>query len=239
MSGLKPETRKHLLQVGVANIANTLLKRGFRNVIPHGVRPLNPRQPCLVGEAFTLRFIPAREDLDHMGAYNRDDNLHRVAIETCPAGKVLVIDALGSTAAASMGDMMAWRLVARGVAGVVSDGGFRDSESIRLTGLPCYAQGVAIPATPIRLHPVALEEPVGCGGVAVYPGDVIVGDVEGVAVIPATLVDAVAEEAFAATAYEEFAAEQIRAGRSLLGLFPSTPESRQEYEDWLQGKEHT
>jgi regulator of RNase E activity RraA len=230
---LDAQTHARLMRIGTANIANTLLKKGFRNVVMQDVLPLG-EQPQLVGAAFTLRFIPAREDLDDIDAYSRDDNLHRVAIETCPAGQVLVIDALGSTAAASMGDMMATRLAYRGVAGVVSDGGFRDSAAIRATGLPCFQKGHAVPATQIHLHPVALNEPVGCGGVAVYPGDVIVGDADGVAVIPRRLADEVAREALDSALYEAFAASQLRTGRSILGLFPATPASRIEYDDWVK-----
>lgn len=230
---LSPATRDKLMRVGTANIANVLLARGFRNVMMRDVRPLSPGQTQLVGPAYTLRFIPAREDLDTISNYSLDDNLHRVAIETCPSGAVLVIDAFGSTDAASMGDMMAARLRARDVAGVITDGGFRDGDGIRATGLPCYQRGAAAPATPIRLHPVAIDEPVGCGGVAVYPGDVLVGDGDGVAVIPGRLVDDIADEALATVEYEEFALDRIRAGRSLFGLFPGTAESREEYGRWV------
>jgi regulator of RNase E activity RraA len=230
---LAEDVRAKLLQVGAANVANVLLARGFRNVIMRGLAPVSDAQELFVGPAYTLRFIPAREDLDSMRNYSRDDNLHRMAIEECPAGAVLVIDAFGSTDASSMGDMMAARLRHRGVAGVVTDGGFRDVDGIRATGLPCHQRGPAAPATPIRLHPVALDEPVGCAGVAVYPGDVLVGDRDGVAVIPAHLAADVADEALAAVQYEEFAALEIARGRSILEVFPATAQSRDEYEIWV------
>ncbi|MGX4694300.1 RraA family protein [Streptomyces sp. JNUCC 63] len=229
-----PETvREQLLRVGSATAANMLLRRGLRNVMMSGVRPLAADQPPMVGPAYTLRFIPAREDLDTLANYARSDNLHRRAIEECPPGAVLVIDAFGSTAASSMGDMMAARLRHRGVSGVVTDGGYRDSAAVRQTGLPCYQRDNAPKATPIALHPVALDEPVGCAGVAVYPGDVLLGDSDGVVVIPRALAAEVAEEAADAEAYEEFAALHIQRGRSIFGLFPATEESRQEYDKWV------
>jgi regulator of RNase E activity RraA len=225
--------RDQLMRVGSANVANALYKRGFRRVMLRGVQPLGDDQQQMVGPAYTLRFIPAREDLDSLENYSRDDNLHRVAIEQCPPGAVLVIDAGGCLEASSMGDLMAARLRHRGVAGVVTDGGYRDAPAIKEVGLPCYQRESAPPATPIALHPVALDEPVGCAGVAVYPGDVLVGDGDGVVVIPQHLVTEVAAEALDAAKYEEFAARQIARGRPLFGLFPATAQSRAEYDDWV------
>ena len=146
---------------------------------------------------------------------------------------MLVIDAFGNTRAAAIGDMMAARLQVRGVAGVVTDGGYRDAPAIRAIGLPCFQQRSAPPATPIALHPIALNEPVGCAGVAIYPGDVIVGDGEGVVAIPRHLADEIAIEALDAVEYEAFAALHIARGRSILGLFPATPASRAEYDNWV------
>ncbi len=230
---LPERVRERLTRAGSATVANMLLRRGLRHTVMAGVGPLAAGAPPMAGPARTLRFIPAREDLDTLAGYASSENLHRRAIEECPPGAVLVIDAFGSTAAASMGDMMAARLRHRGVAGVVTDGGYRDAEAIRATGLPCYHRGNAPTATPVALHPVALDEPVGCGGVAVYPGDVLLGDGDGVVVIPRELAAEVAEEAADAAAYEEFAALEIGRGRSLFGLFPATPESRQEYDQWV------
>ncbi|MFC0582910.1 ribonuclease activity regulator RraA [Micrococcoides hystricis] len=230
---MNPEIREKLEKVGTANVANVLLKRGFKNVMMHGILPLSEDQEQLVGPAYTLRFIPAREDLDSMANYAKSENKHRRAIEECPEGSVLVIDAFGNLEASSMGDMMATRLRYRGVAGVVTDGGYRDSVSIKTTGLPCFQKRNAPPATPIKLHPLELNEPIGCGGVAVYPGDIIVGDSDGVVVIPQHLVEEVAAEAYHAVQFEEFVEMKIKAGRSIMGLFPETPESRQEYDAWV------
>lgn len=230
---LDQSVREQLSRAGSATVANVLLRHGLRNVMMSGVRPLVPGQPALVGPAYTLRFIPSREDLDTMANYSRDDNLHRRAIEECPPGSVLVIDAFGCTRASSMGDMMAARLKQRGVSGAVTDGGYRDCAAIAATGLPCYQRGSAPQATPVALHPVALDEPVGCGGVPVYPGDVLLGDADGVVVIPRALAAEAAAAAVAAEEYEQFAALHIRKGRPIFGLFPATPESTQEYETWV------
>ena len=228
---LSQETRKHLQQAETPNVANRLLRLGFRNVVMQGISPLKRDQPKLIGEAFTLRFIPAREDLDSMKNYGLETNLHRRAIEECPPEKVLVIDAFDDTRASAMGDMMARRLAHRGAAGVVTNGGFRDAGGILETGLPCYHRKPAVPATPIHLHPVALEEPVGVGGVAVYPGDVIFGDADGVVVIPAAVVAEVAAAAADDAAYEVFAAEKIAEGHTLYDVFPATEDSYREFDD--------
>ncbi|MDP2409057.1 MAG: ribonuclease activity regulator RraA [Pseudolabrys sp.] len=230
---LSSATRDKLARSGAANISNSLLKRGLRNSFLLGLQPLEPSQPVLVGHAFTLRFIPAREDIDSIALYQRDDSLHRRAIEECPKNAVLVMSTGNDTRVSCMGDMMALRLKMRGVAGVVTDGGFRDSPGIRSTGLPCFQRQSSGPATPITLHPVEFNAPIGCAGVAIYPGDILVGDGEGVVAIPRHLADEVADEAFAAVEYEEFVSAHLRRGRSIFGLFPATPESKAEYDRWV------
>lgn len=236
MSGAAPlsdAVRDKLARSGASNISNCLLKRGLRNTFLLGLQSLSPAQPVLVGPAFTLRFIPAREDLDSMALYQSEDSLHRRAIEECPPDAVLVMSTGGDTRVGCMGDMMALRLKMRGVAGVVTDGGFRDSPGIGATGLPCFQRQSSGPATPITLHPVEFNSPIGCANVAVYPGDILVGDSEGVVCIPRHLADEVAEEAFAAVQYEEFVAAHLKCGRAIYGLFPATPESKVEYERWV------
>jgi regulator of RNase E activity RraA len=230
---LAPATRDALMRVGTANIANALLRHGLRNAYMLGIAPLSAEQPQMVGPAFTLRFIPSREDIDTLANYSRADNLHRRAIEECPSGYVLVIGTSGDVSASSAGDLMTARLKKRGVAGIVTEGGFRDTPGIRKTHLPAFQYRTAPPATPIGMHPVELNCPIGCAGVAVYPDDVLVGDGEGVVVIPRHLVDEVAEEAHAAVEYEAFAEIQIARGRSIFEVFPATPESRREYERWV------
>lgn len=226
-------TRARLMRCGAANLSNALLRRGLRNTFLPGLSPVSADQEPMVGPAFTLRFIPAREDIDSMALYARDDSLHRRAIEECPPGAVLVMATGGDARASAMGDMMALRLRMRGVSGVVTDGGFRDSPGIRETGLPCFQRQGSGPPTPIALHPVEFNAPVGCAGVAVYPGDVIVGNGEGVVAIPRTLADEVAEEVAGEADYEAFVSLQLQRGRSIFGLFPATPESRREYRAWL------
>lgn len=230
---ISDDLRAKLQLCGAATISNALLKRGFRNTFLLGLNALSSDQPPLVGPAFTLRFIPAREDKDSMTLYARDDGLHRRAIEECPPGAVLVMDTGGNAKASCMGDMMALRLKIRGVAGVVTDGGYRDAPGIVESNLPCFQREGSGPATPIALHPVEFDAAVGCAGVAVYPGDVIVGNAEGVVAIPRHLVEEIVDECIAATEYEAFVASHIRLGRSIFGLFPATPESKTEYNEWV------
>lgn len=233
-TSLSEETRAALMISSTANLANALLKRGFRNTLMLGINPLSPGQPKMIGPAFTLRFIPSREDIDTMDSYCRDDNKHRGVMEICPKGSVLVIDAFGNTRASSMGDMMALRLKMRGVEGVVTDGGFRDIPAFLKIGLPAFQQRSAAPATPLSMHPLEWDVPIGCAGVSIYPGDIIVGDGDGVVVIPAYLVDEVAQEAAEAEKYEEFVAWHLERGRSLIGLFPANVSSREEYNRWVK-----
>jgi regulator of RNase E activity RraA len=232
-STLTDAAREKLSQVGSATVANVLLARGLRNVYLLGLNPLSAGQRHMVGPAYTLRFIPAREDIDTQGNYAHSDNLHRRAIEECPSGCVLVLATGGCIRAAAAGDLMAARLHRRGVVGMVTDGGYRDSYAIQRVGIPAYQRQAAPPATSIALHPVELDGPVGCADVVIYPGDVLVGDQEGVAVIPAHLVGEVAAEASEAVKYEIFVDLHIARGRPIMGLFPPTPESLVEYRAWV------
>ncbi|MGF7111577.1 regulator of RNase E activity RraA [Pseudomonas laurylsulfatiphila] len=230
---LDPEVYEALRQSSTATLANILLSHGLSNTFLLGLSPLSGTQEKLIGPAYTLRFIPAREDIDSMANYGSSENLHRRAIEECPPGAVLVIDSGRCVRAASAGDVMAARLQKRGVKGMITDGGFRDAKSIREVGLPAFQQQSAPPATPIALHPVELNGPVGCAGVAIYPGDIIVGDEDGVVAIPAHLVAQVAQESLRVSRYEEFVDLNIKHGRSIFGLFPSSTESLLEYEHWV------
>lgn len=230
---LAAETRERLSRCGAATLANALLKRGFRNSFLLGLLPVAPSQPALIGPAWTLRFIPAREDHDSMALYSRDDSMHRRAIEECPSGAVMVMSTGGDISASCMGDMMALRLKVRGVEGVVTDGGYRDTPGIVASELPCFQRAPSGPATPIALHPLEFNTPIGCAGIAIYPNDVIVGDAEGVVAIPRQLVDEIAAECEDIAGYEDFVARHIRRGRSIFGLFPATPGSLEEYKQWV------
>jgi regulator of RNase E activity RraA len=231
-TALSDESRDLLCSVTAATLTTCLFKRGLRNVWLKGVAPVRLGLPRMVGEAFTLRFIPAREDLDGPQAYAREDNIHRRAIEECPKGQVLVIDTHGEQRSCTNGDLLVQRLKFRGCAGIVTDGGFRDSSEVAALGYPAYHTGPALPASFSRLHAAELNVPIGCAGVPVYPGDVIVGDAEGVVVIPTHLVDEVAIDAYEMSRYDQFASEQISAGRSIFGLYPSDETSRREFASW-------
>jgi regulator of RNase E activity RraA len=229
---LKPETRALLEKVSVASLTLGLLKRGLRNQFMYGLTPVAPISTTMVGPAFTLRFIPAREDIDSLDALRRADNVQRRAFEECPPGSVLVIDAGDGARSGSAGDLMIGRLKVRGGAGVVTNGGFRDLQGVRKVGLAAFQRQPSPPATPVGLHPVDFDVPIGCAGVAVYPGDIIVGDSDGVVVLPAEMADDLAIEAMETTKFDEFAELQINLGRSIIDVFPPTPEMLLEYEGW-------
>jgi len=230
---LTTDTRQKLMTVSVATLCTALFKRGLRNQFIQDVRPLNATLPNMVGEAFTLRYIPAREDLNPISVFLDRGHPQRVAVEQCPSGAVLVIDSRKDARAASAGGILVSRLMKRGVAGVVTDGGFRDSPEIAKLSMPAYHHRPSAP-TNLTLHQAMdINVPIGCGDVAVFPGDVIVGDAEGVIVIPAHLADEVSAEAVEMTAFEDFVTEKVLEGRSILGLYPPTDEqSRTDFAAW-------
>jgi regulator of RNase E activity RraA len=219
---LTDATRAKLRGVSTATLATALFKRGFHRQMIQDVLPLSPPQRTMVGEAVTLRYMPAREDLNRIDVFTNPAHPQRHAIETCPAGAVFVIDSRKDARAASAGGILLARLQARGAEGVVTDGGFRDSAEIAATGFPAYHQRPSAP-TNLTLHQaIEANVPIGCGDAPVFPGDVIVGDADGVIVVPAHLADELAAEAVEMTAYEDFAAERVRAGASIVGLYPAT-----------------
>jgi regulator of RNase E activity RraA len=234
---LNDSTRDLLRHVSTATLCTALFKKGLRNQCIQGVRPVNPQRPttpCMVGEAYTLRYIPAREDLNTMAVFLDRNHPQRQAIELCPPGSVLVIDSRKNPGAASAGGILVSRLAARGCAGVVTDGGFRDSPDIAAMDFPAYHTRPSAP-TNLTLHQaIDLNVPIGCGDVAVFPGDVIVGDAEAVIVIPAHMADEVAKEAHEMTVFEDFVADMVQHhGRSIFGLYPPTdPASLTEFEAW-------
>ena len=235
---LKPETRTKLAGISAATLCTALFKRGLRNQFIQDVRPVNTdlqrTLPNMVGEAFTLRYIPAREDLNPISVFQDRTHPQRVAVEQCPPGSVMVIDSRKDARAASAGSILVSRLLARGCAGVVTDGGFRDSPEIAALPFPAYHHRPSAP-TNLTLHQALdINVPIGCGDVAVWPGDVMVGDREGVTVIPANIVDEIAEEAFQMTAFEDFVTEMVQKhNRSILGLYPPTdPQTNVEFAAW-------
>jgi regulator of RNase E activity RraA len=237
MPSLKPATRDQFKTVSTATLCTALYKRGLRNQFIQDVRPLNPNLPNMVGEAFTLRYIPAREDLNPITVFQDRAHPQRKAVEECPPGAVLVIDSRKDARAASAGSILISRLMVRGVAGCVTDGGFRDSPEMAKLPFPTYHHRPAAP-TNLTIHQALdINVPIGCGDVPVWPGDVVVGDAEGVIVIPAAIADDVAAEAVEMTAFEDFVTEEVLKGRSILGLYPPTEQQAQDdFAAWRMAK---
>ncbi|HVJ09936.1 MAG TPA: ribonuclease activity regulator RraA [Burkholderiales bacterium] len=233
---LSPNSRSALGKVSTATLTTVLFKRGLRNVFIQGVFLLNRDAPRMVGEAYTLRYIPAREDVDQLGAFEGRGHPQREAIEACPPGAVLVMDARRDASAATGGDILMTRLQVRGAAGVVTDGGLRDSPVIEKLPWPAYCGARSAPLNLVRHHAVEAQVPIGCGGVAVYPGDVLVGDAEGVVVIPAKMADEVAKEAEAQTEFEDWVEARVKEGRSIFGLYPPNAETKAEFEAFRNKK---
>ena len=233
MSSLKSETREMLMKVSTATLATCVFKRGLRGQFIQNVQRLSKSAQNMVGEAFTLRYIPAREDLNTIEVFKDRSHPQRSAIEACPAGAVMVIDSRKDARAASAGGILVGRLMARGVAGVVTDGGFRDSAEIAELGIPAYHQRPSAPTNLTHHHAIDVNVPIGCGDAPVFPGDVIVGDADGVIVLPAHLADELAQEAFNMTIYEDFVTEEVARGRSIVGLYPNTdPKSTEDFLAW-------
>jgi regulator of RNase E activity RraA len=224
---MDPRTRELLSQASTATITTQLLARGLRNTFLHGIKPLNNRR--LIGPAFTLRYIPAREDIDVLEVFKDYEHPQRKAIESVPDGHVLVMDCRGQTRAASAGNILATRLQVRGAAGLVTDGTLRDTPEIAQLALPVFSQGASPLTNLAQHHAVDMQIPIGCAEVAVYPGDIMVGDEEGVVCIPAHLADEIAEPAAAQEALERKILQDIQDGRPLKGTYPPDEETLARY----------
>ncbi len=233
MSSLPAITRTKFKAISTATVATCLFKKGLKNQYIQGVKPLQKGRPTMVGEAFTLRYIPAREDLNPISVFQDSKHPQRLAIEMCPKGSVLVIDSRKDARAASAGSILATRLMVRGAAGIVTDGGFRDSSEIAALNFSSYHNTPSAP-TNLTLHQaIDINVPIGCGDVAVFPGDIILGDDDGVMVIPAHLAEEVAHECTEMTLFENFVLEQVQKGKPIAGLYPLTDEKmRKEFEQW-------
>jgi regulator of RNase E activity RraA len=230
---LSPAIRAQLKAVSTATLCSALFKKGLRHQFIQNVRPLNANLPNMVGEAYTLRYMPAREDLNPMSVFLDQSHPQRKAVEECPPGAVLVMDSRKDARAASAGAILVTRLMVRGVAGVVTDGGFRDSPEIARLNIPSYHAQPSAPAN-ITLHQaIAINEPIGCGDAPVFPGDVLVGDGEGVVVIPAHLLEEITADAVEMTAFEDFVTQEVLKGRSIRGLYPPTEaQSHLDFATW-------
>ncbi|WP_305971652.1 MULTISPECIES: ribonuclease activity regulator RraA [unclassified Mameliella] len=230
---MNPETKSKLEQVSVATLATALYKRGLRHQVIQDVRPLGQKGRNMVGPAFTLRYMPAREDRNQLVEFRNPDHPQRKAIETCPPGHVMVMDSRKSAQAASAGDILITRLMVRGGAGVVTDGGFRDAMNIAKLDMPAYHSRPSSPTNLTTNEAIDINVPIGCGDAPVFPGDIVVGDDDSVIIIPAHLADEIADEAIEMTAYEDFALEQVQNGQTIIGLYPATQEENLEkFAEW-------
>lgn len=234
---LSPATRNKLKGVSTATICTALFKRGLRSQMIQGAVPLDASKPTMVGEAYTLRYIPAREDLNPISVFQDRGHPQRKAVEECPPGHVFVVDSRKDPRAASAGAILVARLMKRGCAGIVTDGGLRDAGEIAKLAMPAFHQRPSAP-TNLTLHQaIDINVPIACGDAPVFPGDVIVGDSDGCVVIPAHLADEVATEAVEMTAFEDFVAEKVMEGRSILGLYPATdPKTTTDFAAWRKAK---
>lgn len=227
--GVDQNTIATLSGTATATLTTVLLKKGLRNVWMRGAKPLRPGQRRVVGPAFTLRFVPSREDLATPESWSSPIST-RAAIEAMPAGCVAVVDAMGITDAGIFGDILCERMQVRGVAGLVTDGVVRDVAGVLRTGLPAWCAGVAAPPSVAGLTFVNWQEPIGCGSVAVFPDDIIVADEDGAVVIPKALLNEVTELAAEQEKLEAWIGAEVQAGASLPGLYPINAENKARYE---------
>jgi regulator of RNase E activity RraA len=228
---LTPKSIEILKAVSSATITTVLLKKGLRNVWLRGTKPLRPGQPRLVGPAFTLRFVPAREDLATPESWGNPIST-RAAIEAMPEGCIAVVDAMGVTDAGIFGDILCARMVKRRIAALVTDGVVRDLEGVLATGLPVWCDGAAAPPSVAGLTFVNWGEPIGCGGVAVFPDDIIVADQDGAVLIPKNQLDHVLTEGPEQERLEGWIVQEVENGAVLPGLYPMNAETKARYEAW-------
>jgi regulator of RNase E activity RraA len=229
------EMRADFARCSAATLSTLLVKRGLRNTAVRGVRPLNPRLPPMAGPAYTLRYIPAREDLDAYGSGGDPANIQRQAIEIAPAGHVFIADCRNQADVAGIGSILARRLKQRGLAGVVLDGGVRDTPPLAVSDMPVYCAGPAVPPNYTGHHAADVNVSIACGGVAVYPGDIIFGDSEAVIVVPRHLAADLAAEGAEMERRESFLIREIEAGRSIVGVYPPDAATTARYQAWLRG----
>jgi regulator of RNase E activity RraA len=219
-----------LRTVSTATLTSQLGKRGFRQTFLTGLYPLHP-DLRMVGYAFTLRYVPARPDQVDFH-YDNTKNIQRIAVESVNQDDVLVIDARGDVRAATLGNILATRLKARGAAGLVTDGALRDTPNFKSIELPAYIKAPNATTSFEVHHPIDINVPIGCAGVLVMPGDIMVGDGEGVVVIPSQVAEEVANDAYEQERLEEFIQAKIAAGASILGVYPPNEQTKAEYAEW-------
>ena len=232
LNPISPDVLDLLRQASTATITTQLFQRGLRNMFLNGLKPLNPDHCRFVGEAVTLRNIPMREDIDTLEVFRDPEHPQRKAVETVGPGQVLVQDCRGETLGASGGNILMTRLRVRGAAGMVTDGSLRDSPEIAHQPFPVFAKGASASLNLVVHHAADINVPIGCAGVPVYPGDIIVGDEEGVVVVPRHLAAEIAEPAARQEAMERFILSKIEGGAALRGTYPPNDETLAEYEAW-------
>jgi len=230
------EAIDRLRQISTATLTMVLLKRGIRRTWMRGPIPVFPDAPRVVGPAFTVRFVPAREDLATPESYAKASSF-RDAIEACPAGSIMVIDGCGTQEAATLGDILIARLKVNGVVAAVTDAPVRDIAEIRKVGLPVFSAGAAAPPSITGLAYAGYGELIGCGGVAVAPGDLVVGDADGIVVVPSALVTEVTEAGAEQERYERFVQMRVLQGQAVVGLYPPNAETLAAYQRWLAAGE--
>lgn len=223
------ETKEAFSIASTATVQNQLFIRGFRNRFLNGVQLRTPSHPRFVAEAFTLRYIPAREDLDVVEAFKDPKHPQRFAIESVEPGQALIVDSRNDARAASAGEILITRLAKRGGVAFITDGAVRDSYEMDSIGIPVFTAGVTANTNLIHHHAVDFQVPIGCAGVAVFPGDILVGDAEGVLVVPKEIADELAVSSLEQHRIEEFILEKVRQGARLPGTYPPSPELLEEY----------
>lgn len=234
---MDPAVLDLLRQASTATITTQLFARGLRNTFLAGVRPLNPERCRFAGEAFTLRYIPAREDIDVLAVFQDYDHPQRKAVESVGPGQVLVMDCRGQTRAASAGHILVTRMLRRGAAALVTDGALRDSPEISRGDLPAFAAGAAATTNLARHHAVDLQVPIGCAEVPVYPGDILVGDEEGVVCVPRELAAEIAGPAAEQERLEDFVLAEIDRGAPLRGTYPPDEATLARYREGRASRE--
>lgn len=227
-------SHQRLIRASTASLHTLMYKRGLRNTYIQNVGRINSSSVKMVGQAYTLRYIPAREDIDVVAAFQDPEHPQRLAVEKVPAGRVLVSDCRQDASAASAGSILLTRLQFRECAGFVSDAGVRDSDHAAGMSMPVFCTKPSAPTNLTKHHAVAIQQPIGCGGVPIYPGDVLVGDSDGVVVVPLEIADEVAEEASAMESFEDYVMKRVSEGAAVIGLYPPNEKSRKEYEDYLK-----
>jgi regulator of RNase E activity RraA len=228
---MSEEARTAFTSLSTATVTMALLKKGLRNVWLRGVRALDPSAPRVVGRAFTMRFVPGREDLATPESLSSSKST-RFAIEEIPPGSVAVVSSCGIVDAGVFGDILCARMVHRGVGGLITDGAVRDVEGVRRTGLPVWCSGVSAPPSVAQLTFVDWQQPIGCGGVAIFPDDILIADQDGAVVIPKVMAQDILESSRETEALEEWILEQVNAGRKLPGLYPPNAEAKAEFLAW-------